>query len=383
MTDGYNASNATFCDTSNETLSLQCHGDDFSASDPYQKTSPLYIISQNLNIYVIPIIIFIGVIGNSLSFTVFVCTRLSQQSSSVYLASLAIVDSGFLLSLLLIWLSWVDVNLININGVCQSVVYVTYVCSFLSVWNVVCFTVERYIVVCYPFKRNIVCTAKKAKIVVIAFAVFAMAGYSFALWTSGIVTVNGRASVCFPMTKYTKLVNLFNSIDTVITLIIPSILILVLNIRIGVQMYRTGSTRRLLTSSTTSSVPSCPSQIKITRMLLVVSSVFLLLNLPTHAMRAHDFISGFIQNDRKVPMTKLRWQEILQIFYYSNFSINFFLYSFCGRNFRRGLCAVWKNPKMKILRHTSDRSRFETTMTHAQTQGQYIGLQLRRHIEPI
>ena len=382
MTLVENSSNATFCNTANETIPLQCHGENLPAADPYQKSSPLYIISQNLNIYVIPIIIFIGVIGNSLSFTVFVCTRLCQQSSSVYLASLAIVDTGFLLSLLLIWLSWVDVNLININGVCQSVVYVTYVCSFLSVWNVVCFTVERYIVVCYPFKKNIVCTAKKAKLVVTVFAVFALIGYSFALWTSGIRTVNGRTSLCFPMTKYIKLVNLFNSIDTVITLIIPSILILVFNIRIGLQMYRTGSTRRFLTPIT-SSLPSSPSQIKITRMLLVVSSVFLLLNLPTHAIRAHDFISGFIQNDRRVPITKLRWQEILQILYYSNFSINFFLYSFCGRNFRRGICAVWKKPKTRLFRHKYDRSGFETTITHAQTQGQYVGLQLRRYIEPI
>ena len=88
-----------------------------------------------------------GFEGNLISFLVFICTPIRQLSSSVYLAGLALSDSGFLLQLFVTWLGYVRVFLVHQNIWCQTVVYVTYVCSFLSVWLVVAFTFERYIAV--------------------------------------------------------------------------------------------------------------------------------------------------------------------------------------------------------------------------------------------
>ena len=50
----------------------------------------------NAQLYFTPIIIFVGLIGNITSFFVFVTTSLRHLSSSVYLAALALADSGFL-----------------------------------------------------------------------------------------------------------------------------------------------------------------------------------------------------------------------------------------------------------------------------------------------
>ncbi len=58
-----------------------------------------YILTR----YVTPIVIFIGILGNTLSFVVFIGTHLSRQSSSIYLAVLAAVDNIFLLTLLTVW----------------------------------------------------------------------------------------------------------------------------------------------------------------------------------------------------------------------------------------------------------------------------------------
>ncbi len=60
-------------------------------------------VTYTLNTYVTPIVIVIGVLGNTLSFVVFVATHLSRQSSSVYLAVLAAVDNVFLVILLFVW----------------------------------------------------------------------------------------------------------------------------------------------------------------------------------------------------------------------------------------------------------------------------------------
>ena len=62
-------------------------------------------VMNELNIYFTPVIIIIGMTGNLMSFLVFAATHLSRQSSSIYLASLALADMGFLTSLLIIWLS--------------------------------------------------------------------------------------------------------------------------------------------------------------------------------------------------------------------------------------------------------------------------------------
>ncbi len=50
----------------------------------------------HVHLYFTPIIIAVGLLGNITSFFVFVTTSLRHLSSSVYLAALALADSGFL-----------------------------------------------------------------------------------------------------------------------------------------------------------------------------------------------------------------------------------------------------------------------------------------------
>ena len=50
----------------------------------------------HVNLYFTPVIIIVGLLGNITSFFVFVTTSLRHLSSSVYLAALALADSGFL-----------------------------------------------------------------------------------------------------------------------------------------------------------------------------------------------------------------------------------------------------------------------------------------------
>ena len=131
----------------------------------------------NLHLYVTPVIIFVGLVGNVCSFVVFVFTHLRELSASVYLASLAVADTGFLLQLFAMWLGYVRVFVFHMNGWCQTFVYVSYVTSFLSVWLVVGFTVERYVAVCHPLRRHDMCTLRRAKMVVGALVTFSLLFY--------------------------------------------------------------------------------------------------------------------------------------------------------------------------------------------------------------
>ena len=59
----------------------------------------------NAQLYLTPIIIIIGLLGNIMSFLVFVSTSLRHLSSSIYLAALALVDSGFLFQVQIMYLN--------------------------------------------------------------------------------------------------------------------------------------------------------------------------------------------------------------------------------------------------------------------------------------
>ena len=83
---------ALFLGTVGNGTFLNDDSDGMSQEDFYRYQRHLW----NVQLYLTPIIIFVGLIGNITSFFVFVTTSLRHLSSSVYLAALALTDSGFL-----------------------------------------------------------------------------------------------------------------------------------------------------------------------------------------------------------------------------------------------------------------------------------------------
>jgi hypothetical protein len=159
-----------------------------------------------LHVYVLPVIILIGIVGNTLSFFVYIGTpRLYRQSSSLYLAFLAAVDNISLIFIFVVWFGMVGVHLLHKNGWCQTVMYCTYVCSFLSAWTVVSFTCERWIVVFHPLKRHRLCTRRRAIVVMTSLTVGSMAFYSFSLFSQGVRYASNGISdlpVCVTLPQY-------------------------------------------------------------------------------------------------------------------------------------------------------------------------------------
>ncbi len=365
----------------------------YNSTDYFQEFAYYDVTFQQvivvLNTYVIPAIIVMGFIGNTISFSVFVGTHLNRQSSSMYLAFLAAVDNIFLITLLFVWFGWVEINIFQRNGWCQSILYCTYVCSFLSVWTVLGFTAERYIVVFYPLRRQRLCTRKRAIVVMLTLTVSSLAFYSFSIMTYGVQYQNNVPS-CRLLLKYYNIHKVMTSIDTVIALIVPTASIIALNAAIAIKVYN--YTRKNLkldqtnynmakyytnpSSSGTgghhtnlvveydsgvstqnsrtypnpdSSIPSRLSktrqwrlstkrqlsQMRVTRALLIISTVFIVLNLPSHAFRILAFVMSFAKGT--IPYSAYTWFEFLQFLYYLSFSANFLLYMLFSRNFRGAL----------------------------------------------
>ncbi|XP_042223642.1 uncharacterized protein LOC121867686 [Homarus americanus] len=76
-------------------------------------------------------------------------------------------------------------------------------------------------------------------------------------------------------------------------------------------------------------------------MLLIISTVFILLNLPSYVMRAYGFFWCGERCEKSALFYTL--QQTFTLLFYTNFAINFLLYCVTGQNFRRavgGLCVT-------------------------------------------
>ncbi len=77
-------------------------------------------VLTHLDLYLVPLIILVGLVGNSLSFVVFVCTHLKRSSCHIYLASLALADNLFLVCVSISWSDKIGVKLHTQAGWCQT-----------------------------------------------------------------------------------------------------------------------------------------------------------------------------------------------------------------------------------------------------------------------
>jgi len=103
---------------------------------------------------VTPVWYAIGIVGNVLSAIIWLQRRmLRNNSSAVYLATLSINDTLFLLIHILLDLSqaW-DVQTLDNPVVCETFAFVFMVTQYLAPTLVLGFTVERFIAVCYPYQ---------------------------------------------------------------------------------------------------------------------------------------------------------------------------------------------------------------------------------------
>ena len=63
-----------------------------------------FVVAKGLMTYALPIIIIVGLMGNTASFLVFLGRELRKLSSSVYVIAVLTSDTGLLVGLLFVWL---------------------------------------------------------------------------------------------------------------------------------------------------------------------------------------------------------------------------------------------------------------------------------------
>ncbi|CAL8068528.1 unnamed protein product [Orchesella dallaii] len=255
-----------------------------------------------------PIVVFIGVLGNSV--TIYVFTRKPMPSSTnVYLTALAVADIVYLVfSFSMSWRHFPLMNTVWLYWWYSPVgLWITDASGSASVWLTVSFTVERYIAVCHPIKRKIYCTEERALYVsVTAYMI------SFALTAS--TPFEWRAVVA------TNEISAGNET--------------------GVR--RSRNERISLTSEEMASVlklqASRPEN-RITVILIAVVILFLFCQMPTAIVLIYTSFHTPDEGSAEESIL-LGLGNIFNLLVAFNAASNFFLYNFCS-TFRKRFCAVF------------------------------------------
>ena len=326
-------------------------------------------IADSLLMYVVPVIIVIGTIGNVLSFIVLVRKKMRSRSVYFYLMLLACADLAVLyLNAFKNWLRYTFGWELNhqSNAFCKFYWFAMAVSIHMSAWLVILVTFDRFMAVAFPLRAALVCTSRRAAISsLICFVIMAVYN-GHLLWTVHLqyFNVDGVESVmCGPMSSSVFMNKAFNYMKCVTYSIIPFLSVLALNIAIIVKLKKTQFTssegdRKSTSQSTmsrTTSVENTREIARVTYMLLIVSFSWLFLSFP---FTLYSIIPRSRDESSYTRAVFHLATVVCYIFLWMNHSINFFLYCLSGKKFRSEIYA-------QLCKHAFSRKLKQFKRNHA------------------
>ena len=202
--------------------------------------------------------------------------------------------------------------------------------SFLSIWFIVCITVENYIMTFHQSRAVTYCSVIRAKIAVTATVVCAVLMYMGQFWIATVVDFGDGMVFCTEAEEYRYLNRIYFFYDSIVTLIIPSMvttaLILVIVVR-NMCIHRSLANKKLSKKQ--------KALLRITRVLLAISLTFVILSAPTHANKLRHLIIVEVFGQQSYSLKDRVLQHFFQILYYLSFSLNFVYYLIWSINFRK------------------------------------------------
>ncbi|XP_050395134.1 thyrotropin-releasing hormone receptor-like [Patella vulgata] len=337
----------------------------FNASHCPQVLQPkLLTHSQYFYSYFTPVILLVGLTGNILSLRVFLSKNMRKLSASTYLAALS--TSDILALIFYVFVDWLKRGLPAFNAdfkvmfletdvVCQAILYLSYLSRFLSAWFIVSFTAERYIGVCLPLRRKDICGKRFSQKIICTLVVCSGCIMMYKPLLSGVYEINHtKVKMCTRDPELSFPVFILDSIFAVMITFIPFIIITVLNTLIMRKLFLRNKKHRSIKIITEESI----IKLEFTIILLVISFVFIALNLPFFCVWCKQFLLSISASMNKHAHDFDNMQGLLlitRVIFYLNYCINFFLYSITGAYFRKELKILffYKSPDVKDYRRCS------------------------------
>lgn len=296
--------------------------------------------SAYLWIIISPIFLFVGVFGNILNLIVLRRMHFEKNPTLILLFLLSVTDIAVLLvGLPRYWAR--DALQFDLRTVsqfsCKFSLFLIYISMQLSSWILVLVSVIRVIKTVLPLRypKTKIRVTRKNTLTVFCIVVIALCIINFHFFiTNGVITEDGEAS-CTSLTPDIRNFDeyVFVYIDFLMMSVFPAIIIIVCNIFIYLVL-KNMKQRRASTTSTDKVTSDSVS--RVTRMLFVTSSYFVISTAP---ISLHFIVDSYVRpGSDDLTQAKLDMSfTVLYLFQFSHFVINFYCYTVTNKRFRRSV----------------------------------------------
>jgi hypothetical protein len=325
-------------------------------------------MAKKINVICVIIVILIGLIGNSITAFVFLQSRFRINSSHVYLLSLALIDSSFLLihfledtirtyeSIVVDTIlddnfnSFIkSLNIVNSNDfICKLISYLRYVIRLISSFLIMAFTLQRLFVVYNPLKNKFK-SKKSAWKTVFTIILISLVLNMWVPFLFQIRTNRFNDKYCDNNEKMFIQYFYLNIIYIFLIMILPIFVIIISNLLIIHKTkkdeinrfnllnsysitYRNKRLNPKININLSKRLSIVAHSKKVSGTLFIISATFCVLNIPylitwLFYYKYKNFINvGIIAENYFFIAIK-----ISEIFHVLNFSVNFFIYSLSGK----------------------------------------------------
>ncbi|XP_045159566.2 cysteinyl leukotriene receptor 2-like [Mercenaria mercenaria] len=316
-----------------------------------------YIIAaERLWKIVPPIIISIGTVGNILTVIILLRYMRKISSTAVFLLTLAISDTLFLLNaplrrwIIVIWDK--DVRYISELG-CKFSVYLTYSSLQLSSWILVAVTVERFICVVWPHRVRLGCTRKSATgvVAVLILIIFGSNAHIFYGFGRSDLPIFNNQGLCEPLYEgyHTFWSKMYTWIDFAVVFLVPFVVLLVANTAIIYKLRKSQNQRRKLSIIKSAGHKNKASDTRTVTIMLICLSVVFFISL-TPVSIYYIYRPYWLESIEKwqcidiyeyIRLNELQEfvSTVTNLIGYINSAFNFVLYTISGSKYRAELKA--------------------------------------------
>ncbi|XP_062611367.1 FMRFamide receptor-like [Saccostrea cucullata] len=325
-----------------------------------------------------------GIIGNILAILV-LRHRLMRSSTSYYLISLAVYDTGVLLAMILLFALptiYLEKALLMeyffaSKYMNQYLYPLALVAQTGTVYTTVGFTIERYIAVCHPLKAANTCTKSRTKrIIILIFVCSVIYNVPRFFEFTVVETWNPNLNRSVPEVMTTTLGNnkdfrkvYFICLHLIVMFLAPFVLISILNIQLMRAVKNAKKTRNRMSTN-------AAKEANLTIMLIAVIVVFLICQLPSIA--DNILFTIFDQGVLQCSLHYVHLTSISNLMVTVNSAVNFILYCVFGKRFRRVFIKIvyypWKrkSTRYKYTLYDSSGSRRGNSMKVYNTESTFL-----------
>ncbi|XP_060585202.1 FMRFamide peptide receptor frpr-18-like [Ruditapes philippinarum] len=297
-----------------------------------------------------PIVVFVGVIGNSLSIMVMKTKPLRQKSYSHFLCALAVFDT---ISLIIRQVECVDEYFVSHkakpgifqnfdDSSCKFYNYMSHVITMMSSWLVVFMALERLIAVCFPFKSAAIRkqTGALTAIAILIVVVLFSQSFRFIMIEHLVYDPYFNISDCLAGDDY---IRLYTSLDVYffqwgLIFVIPLILIITCNSMVIYQIFKVKkAVNKDERSLTRRESGGRGRNNRSTMMLLTVTFTYILTLLPLFTLSLVMDLTikfGNMETKRYVYLALTPYIDVCAAISLLNYAVNFFIYVLSGKRFR-------------------------------------------------